>query len=59
MTRPADHVGELPHGYGIVDYPNLGFHGENVMVTFKRRSIYPRKRKENRLVIIPTTWFYK
>ena len=59
MTRPADHVGELPVGYGLVDYANLGFHEDDVLVTYDRKSIHPRRPKEHRVVVIPTSWFYE
>ena len=61
MARAFDYVGELPGGHGMVDYPNLAFHEDNVLITWIRGVHTPRPGQFSggRLLIAPVSWFYR
>ena len=61
MARAFDYVGELPDDHGMVDYPNMEFHGDTVLVTWIRAIIKPRPGQftGGRLLVAPVSWFYE
>jgi len=61
MARAFDYVGELPDGHGMVDYPNLAFHGDTVLVTWIRAIHTPKPGQftGGRLLLAPVSWFYQ
>ncbi|MFH0966014.1 MAG: sialidase family protein, partial [Planctomycetota bacterium] len=61
MARAFDFVGELPDDHGMVDYPNIGFHADTVLVTWIRAIIKPRPGQftGGRLLVAPVSWFYE
>jgi len=61
MARSFKYVGELPDDYGNVDYPNIAFHGDNVILTWHRKVVKPRPGDVMgaRLRILPLSWFYE
>ena len=60
MARAFDYVGELPDDHGMVDYPNMAFHEDTVLVTWIRAIIKPRPGQftGGRLLVAPVSWFY-
>ena len=61
MARALKFIGEITPGYGHVDYPNLLFHEDKVLVTWLRGIQYPRAGEPTgaRLRVVPLTWFYE
>jgi len=61
MARAFDYVGELPDGHGMVDYPNMEFHGDTVLVTWIRAIHTPKPGQftGGRLLVAPVSWFYQ
>jgi BNR repeat protein len=59
MVRPAGDLGDLPHDYGNVSYPTIGFFGDQVLLRYKRRVFWPKRKNSDRFLIIPTEWFYR
>lgn len=58
MVRQDPNIGRLPTYYGYVHYPAIGFHGDNVIIRYKRRVYHPRRKNSDRMVILPVNWFY-
>ena len=61
MARALKFIGELTPGYGHVDYPNVGFHEDKVLVTWLRGITYTRPGEFTgaRLRVVPVSWFYE
>ena len=57
MTRPAGQLDELGKGYGNVTYPTIGFYRDEVIIRYKRRVYWPRRKNSDRMLIIPASWF--
>ena len=53
MARAIDFVGEIPGDWGHLDYPNIGFLGDRVVVSWNSTVSGPR------LLIAPASWFYQ
>ncbi len=61
MARAFKNVGTLPDDFGNVDYPNVGFHEDSVIVTWHRKIVKPRPGDVmgSRLRVLPLSWFYE
>ncbi|KAA3613403.1 MAG: exo-alpha-sialidase [Planctomycetota bacterium] len=57
MTRPLRHLENLPTDYGEVSYPSIGFFGDEVLVRYKRRVFWPKRKNSDRMIILPVHWF--
>jgi len=60
MARALKFIGELTPGYGHVDYPNVAFHEDKVMINWIRGIQYPISGEftGSRLRVVPVSWFY-
>jgi len=59
MVRSKNFVGELPEDYGNVDYPNIGFHQENILILYNWNRLVPKRVGRMKLRIYPVEWFYQ
>jgi len=59
MVRARNFVGELPEDYGNVHYPNIGFHKEEILITYSWNRLAPKRVGKARLRIYPVEWFYQ
>gem|GEM_PF-581851 len=61
MVRAFDYVGALPDTHGMVDYPNIAFHADTVLVTWLRAVHMPKPGEftGGRLLAAPLSWFYR
>jgi len=59
MLRPDLDVGKLSNDYGVLEYPSIGFHKNEVLLTYRRRIYHPQKESIRRMVKIPKEWFYE
>ena len=62
-VRALDDVGNLAAGYATFSYPNVGFLGDNVLVTYPTSnwtlSEKPTQISSSVLRVIPLAWFYQ
>ena len=61
MARALKFVGELPDNWGHVDYPNVGFCKDTVIITWLRgiQKPAPNEFSGSRLRVLPVSWFYQ
>lgn len=61
MARALDWVGEVPDDWGHLDYPNIGFYEDKVVVSWTRAVPEPLSGQAQgaRLLISPVSWFYE
>ena len=61
MTRAIDWVGAVPDDWGHLDYPNIGFCQDNVIVSWTRAVPRPLAGQHQgaRLLVAPISWFYE
>ena len=61
MARAIDWVGEVPDDWGHLDYPNIGFAEDNVVVSWTRAvpRPLPGQAQGARLLVAPVSWFYE
>lgn len=61
MARALDWVGEVPDDWGHLDYPNIGFYEDKVVVSWTRAvpEPLPGQAQGARLLIAPVSWFYE
>jgi hypothetical protein len=59
MVRARNFVGELPEDYGNVDYPNIGFHQDEILIIYSWNRLVPERVGRMKLRIYPVEWFYK
>ncbi|MCZ6676060.1 MAG: sialidase family protein [Candidatus Poribacteria bacterium] len=59
MVRARNFLGELPEDYGNVDYPNVGFHEEEILISYNWNRLVPKRVGRMKLRIYPVQWFYK
>jgi len=61
LARAFRYVGVLPDDYGNVDYPNIGFHGDHVILLWERNLVKPRAGDVTggRMRVLPLSWFYE
>ena len=60
MARAIAWVGEVPDDWGHLDYPNIGFFGDKVVVSWTRAvpRPLPGQPQGARLLIAPVAWLY-
>ena len=61
MARAIDWVGEVSDDWGHLDYPNIGFAEDNVVVSWTRAvpRPLPGHAQGARLLVAPVSWFYE
>lgn len=61
MTRAIDWVGAVLDDWGHLDYPNIGFCQDNVIVSWTRAVPRPLAGQHQgaRLLVAPISWFYE
>ncbi|HIE30220.1 TPA: hypothetical protein EYP66_23400 [Candidatus Poribacteria bacterium] len=50
---------ELPEDYGNVDYPNIGFRKDEVLIIYSWNRPVPERVGRMKLRIYPVEWFYR
>ncbi|MFH0965881.1 MAG: sialidase family protein [Planctomycetota bacterium] len=61
MARAFKYVGDLPDDYGAVDYPDIGFWKDQIIITWGRACRNPRPGDVQglRMRVTPVEWFYQ
>ena len=61
MARALPWIGEVPDNWGHLDYPNIGFHEDTVILIYGRAILKPLPGKPTgwRLRVVPVEWFYQ
>lgn len=61
MARALPWIGEVPDNWGHLDYPNVGFHKDTVIVVWGRAIPRPLGGRPSgwRLRVAPVSWFYE
>jgi len=58
MVRARRELGELDPDFATVSYPNIGFHGDEVLISYQWARLHPRQG-QTKLRIYPVEWFYQ
>lgn len=58
MVRARRELGELNPDFATVSYPNIGFHGDEVLISYSWALLHPRQSRA-KLRIYPVSWFYR
>ena len=58
MVRARRELGELDPDFATVSYPNIGFHGDEVLISYQWARLHPRQGR-TKLRIYPIKWFYQ
>jgi len=59
FVRADKDLGQLPLPVGRVDYPDITFAGDKVLVKYSKRMKNPSVKMGTRIRILPLDWFYK
>lgn len=60
-TRSLDNIGELAPGWGNSAYSTLGFHGDDVIISYEHmvNALRPSMVAKQKHRILPVSWFYE
>ncbi|MFH0963890.1 MAG: sialidase family protein [Planctomycetota bacterium] len=59
MVRAEKDLGELPMPFGAVDYPDIAFAGDKVLIKYGKNFKKPEVGLGGQLVIAPIDWLYR
>ena len=54
LLRGAKDVGRIPDDYRMIDYPNVGFHEDAVLISYQ----WNHQTGKTKLLLLPLEWFY-